>query len=272
MMNLKAFLLLILIPIATMGQAADRDKIVAFMEVTGFDVALDSLRLSAKNAPAMIGLDASDFGVSWTRVADDVFASDALQQDAIDILEQTLSDDVLAHAAAFYASDLGQRLVAAENASHMADDAEKDQIGAEMAAKLFERGSQQPQYFKDMADAIGTIDQSIAAFREVQVRFILAASAAGLIDQRFDEAELRALLASQDPEIRAAIDANMLSSNAYTYRGFSDADMLAYLKALQTPEMKEVYELMNAVQYTLQADRYERLAARMAELHPSQEL
>ncbi len=36
--------------------------------------------------------------------------------------------------------------------------------------------------------------------------------------------------------------------------------------------MKLVYELMNAVQYEIMANRFEKLAARMAELHPGTEL
>ena len=41
--------------------AADREKIKAFMEVTGFDVSLESMRVSASDAPAMLGLDSADF-------------------------------------------------------------------------------------------------------------------------------------------------------------------------------------------------------------------
>jgi len=36
--------------------------------------------------------------------------------------------------------------------------------------------------------------------------------------------------------------------------------------------MARVYELMNAVQYEIMANRFEVLAARMAELQPAQEL
>ena len=36
--------------------------------------------------------------------------------------------------------------------------------------------------------------------------------------------------------------------------------------------MQRVYELMNAIQYEIMANRFEVLAARMAEMHPGQEL
>ena len=53
--------------------AADRDKVAAFLQVTGFDVALDSIAQSAGSAPQMLGIDANAFGTSWTRLAAEVF-------------------------------------------------------------------------------------------------------------------------------------------------------------------------------------------------------
>lgn len=259
-------------PLITPATAADRDKIIAFMEVTGFDVSLESLRLSAQNAPALIGVETGDFGISWTRLADKVFEPEALKQDAISILEGALDDDVLAHAAAFYASDLGQRLVIAENESHMADHDEKSAQGQELAAALMERNSPQPDYFIDMAESIDSLDHGIKAYQEVQIRFLMAAAASGLIEQRFSEDGLREAMRNDIPRIQQVVMANMIASNAYTYRDFSDDDMRAYRDALATPEMREVYALMNSIHYTLMADRFEILAAEMVKLHPSQAL
>ena len=36
--------------------------------------------------------------------------------------------------------------------------------------------------------------------------------------------------------------------------------------------MQEVYELLNAVQYEIMANRFEVLAAKMANLHPGQDI
>ena len=82
-------------------QAADRTKAIAFMEVTGFDVSLRSMRVSAADAPAMLGLDAEDFGLSWSRLADEIFEPTQIEQDALAILERALRDDVLMHVSAF---------------------------------------------------------------------------------------------------------------------------------------------------------------------------
>jgi len=42
--------------------------------------------------------------------------------------------------------------------------------------------------------------------------------------------------------------------------------------ALEHPDMKLVYELLNAVQYEIMANRFEVLATRMADLHPPQDI
>jgi len=251
---------------------ADRDKIKAFMKVTGFDVSLESMRVSAGDAPAMLGMDSADFGRSWKLTADELFSPDSLKEDALDILQQALSDDVLLHASEFYASDLGRRLVTAENLSHFEDSELKKQQGEILLVGLLNRDSPQPQYFRDMAKDIGAIDSGIRSFREVQVRFIMAAMGSGLIEQRLDEPDLRNMLAKEDASIKEQMLKNIVIANSYTYRDFTDLEIAKYQGALSTDEMKEVYELMNAIHFAIMADRYERLAVEMVKLHPLQEL
>jgi len=252
--------------------AAERAKIEAFMAVTGFDVALDSLRLTAGQAPMMLGLSEDNFGEDWARVADEVFAGDGLRSDALDILEQTMDDEMLNHAAAFYASELGQRLVAAENAAHMDDSDESAIRGEEIAVELLEDGSPRITYFRDMSTAVGSIEDSIRSITEVQVRFLMAAQGAGLTDTDWDADELRAVLLSRADEMQQAMIIGGITNAAFTYRDFSDDEMKAYLDALREPLMQKVYELMNAVQFQLQVQRFEILAARMVDLYPQQDI
>lgn len=255
------------------ARASDLDRLEAFMEVTGFDVALDSIRLSAEAAPSMIGLESDDFGSEWTRLVEDVFDSEQMHSMAIEILSQTLEDDILNHAVDFYASDLGQRLVVAENASHMTDDEQlKTESGEAIVAGLLEIGSPRLEELKRMNNAIGSEDASIRAIHEVQVRFLMAAASAGVIDLQMDEADLRESLKSQEGEMRLNLQRSALSGSAYTYQAFSDADISAYADALEDPKMQQVYELMNAVQFEIMANRYEAVAQRMQSLRPSQDL
>ena len=254
------------------AKAADRTKIAQFISVTGFDVALESMRLSARDAPTMLGLDADDFGLSWSRLADRIFEPEALKNDALEILDNALTDDVLAHVSQFYGSKLGQRLVTAENESHGLEFEDREAEGARLAQVLSARGSPQPEYFLDMAESIGYVGATIKAYREVQVRFLMAASLAGLIDQRFDEVDLRAMLAQQDDEVRRAMAENLIVANAFTYRDFTDSEIEIYRDALAMPQMMEVYELMNAIHFTIMADRFERMALEMVNLTPTQEL
>ncbi len=258
---------------ASTVQAADRAKVRAFLEVTGFDVALESIRLSASAAPNMLGLEAEDFGAQWTMLADEVFDTEVMHGFAMDILEQTLTDDLLSHAAEFYASDLGKRLVAAENASHMeADDVAKAEAGDAILAGLRQMNSPRLDAFERMNEASDSAGTAVRAIQEVQVRFLLAAAAAGVIALQMDGPDLREALRSEQDALRARIAENGMSGAAYTYQAFSDAEVEAYALALEHPNMRAVYDLMNAVQFEIMANRYEALAARMRGLQPTQEL
>lgn len=258
---------------ADRARGAERDRIEAFLSTTGFDVALDSIALSAASAPSMLGIDPGAFGSEWTRLTGEVFDTALMRGIALDILEQTLGDEALNHAVAFYAGDLGQRLVAAENVAHMTrDDDAADQAGQEIVADLVRRGSERLETLKRMNRAVNTADTSLRALQEIQTRFLLAASAAGVIELQLDAEGIRAWLKEQEPAMRSALQMSALAGSALTYRDFSDAEILAYTEALEQPLMQEVYELLNAVQYEIMANRFETLAHRMSGLQPGQDI
>lgn len=255
------------------GWAAGRDRIEAFLTTTGFDVALESIALASASAPRMLGIDPEGFGSDWTRLTEEVFDTEDMHETAIAILEQTLSDDALNHAVEFYASDLGQRLVEAENSSHMVeDDDAKQQQGQEIVAGLVKEGSKQIENLKRMNAAIDASDTALRALQEVQLRFLLAASASGVIDLELGADDLREMMKQNETGMRQALQLSALVGAAYTYQDFSDADIIAYAEALEQPLMQEVYELLNAVQYEIMAMKFEVLASRMAELHPVQDI
>lgn len=252
--------------------AADRDRLQAFLSVTGFDVALESIKLSAGDAPRMLGLEAADFGESWSRLTDEVFDVDVMKGMALDILGRTLSDEALSHGAEFYATDLGQRLVEAENSSHMADRSDKRQTGAEVLAEIMDSDPERVKLLERMNDAIDSDDNSLRGVQEIEFRFLTAARDAGIIRMKVDDEGLRAMQAEQAEELKADMRLSSLANAAGTYRDFSNAEVEAYAEALEQPLMQEVYELMNAVQYEIMANRFEVVASRMAELDPGQEL
>ncbi|MFK7870829.1 MAG: DUF2059 domain-containing protein [Roseobacter sp.] len=254
-------------------QAETSDKLEAFLTVTGFDVALESIRLSADSAPMMIGLDASAFGATWATTVDEVFDVEEMHEQAVEILQETLAPELLDHAVTFYTSDLGQRLVTAENASHMRDDGElKKEMGDAIIAGLVRLGAPRLELLKRLNAATGSIDASIHAIQEIQVRVLMAAAAAGVIELRMDEPDLRANLEQQEGELRRTIQTNGLSGSAYTYQAFSDDEVYAYAEALEDPMMQEVYALMNAVQFQIMADRFEAVTLRLRDIQPTQEL
>lgn len=273
---LMAFTLLCLFALQIQMQparAANIERLEAFLEVTGFDVALESIRLSADSAPRMLGLEAEDFGSEWSRLVREVFETELMHDMALDILGKALDDDLLTHAADFYATDLGQRLVVAENASHMKEDDDlKSESGLAIIDGLVRIGSPRVDLLNRLNAASDVEDSSIKSIQEVQVRFLMAAAAAGVIELRMDEPDLREALRSQEGDMRASIKANALANAAYTYQAFSDDEVAAYADALAHPKMQKVYALMNAVQYEIMANRFERVAERLSAMQPSQDL
>ncbi|WP_394349791.1 DUF2059 domain-containing protein [Ruegeria intermedia] len=255
------------------AQATSRERIEAFLETTGFDVALESIALASASAPQMVGIDPEGFGSQWTRLSEEVFDTEKMHETAVAILEQTLSDEALTHAVEFYASDLGQRLVEAENASHMIEDNDAKQAeGLRIVADLVREGAMRVEILKRMNRAIDSSETALRAVQEIQVRFLLAASAAGVIDLQLDADGLRALMKANEAQMRQSMQQSALANAAYTYQTFSDADLEAYARALEHPLMQQVYELLNAVQYEIMANRFEALAARMAELRPARDI
>ncbi|MES0827286.1 DUF2059 domain-containing protein [Ruegeria sp. SCP11] len=266
-------LLIALVMMPVISSAAGRDRIEAFLTTTGFDVALESIALASASAPSMLGIDPEGFGSDWTRLTEEVFDTEDMHQIAVTILEQTLSDEALNHAVEFYASDLGQRLVEAENASHLIEDEDaKQQEGQEIVADLIKNGSQRVESLKRMNAAIDSSGTALRALQEIQLRFLLAASASGVIDLQLDAEELRQMMKRNETGMRQALQLSALAGAAYTYQDFSDDDVIAYAEALEQPLMQEVYELLNAIQYEIMAMKFEDLATRMAELHPAQDI
>ncbi|MGH1452912.1 MAG: DUF2059 domain-containing protein [Paracoccaceae bacterium] len=253
--------------------AADRDKVDAFLEITGFDVAIESLTLAAGDAPAMLGMEASDFGADWSRVAGQVFDVAVMHDMAASILEQALEPDLLDHAAGFYASDLGRRLVQVENESHMRSDKDVRRVdGSELVADMLRDSDPRLEILKRMNKAVDAGGASVRAIEEIQVRFLMAAAAADVIRLKVDEGALRARMAEGRDAMRRQMMASSLASSAEVYAGFTNDELEEYTSALEDERMQTVYELMNAVQYEIMANRYERLAVKMADLHPGQEL
>ncbi|KIC42715.1 hypothetical protein RA27_05035 [Ruegeria sp. ANG-R] len=259
--------------LASSSQAASRDQIEAFLTTTGFDVALESIAQASASAPQMLGIDPDGFGSDWARLTGEVFDTELMHETAVSILEQTLSDEALTHAVTFYASDLGQRLVVAENAAHMDDDDDAKQLaGQEIISGLIKDGSSRVESLKRMNRAVDASGTSLRALQEIQVRFLLAASASGIIDLQLNGDELREMMRHNEGDMRRSLQLSALAGSAYTYQNFSDEDVNAYVEALEQPLMQEVYELLNAIQYEIMAMRFEVLAARMSELRPAQDI
>lgn len=247
------------------------DELDEFLEVTGFDVALESMREGAMDATAILGLDAADFGPAWPALVNRVFAKSVLHKSARELLGPTLSDEMRDAAITFYRSDLGARLVAVENAAHSGKDETETERGEALVAEMVQSGSDRLAILKRMNHAIDPENIGVEAVQNVQIGFLLAASDAGVIN-RIDEAVLRSLMKEQLAEMSVEIEKASLASSAAVYESFTTDELEAYAAALEAPLMKRVYELMNGVQFAIMERRYRMLGAQMSGLSAGEEL
>lgn len=256
----------------TLVQAADRESLRRFLEVTGFDVAITSMQQGAMSGPGIAGTAPGDFGTQYTQLAEQVFDPDLMLDRAIEIMAAGMPDELVEHGIDFYGSELGQRLVAAENESHLTPDEERYAEGEALLGEMIEANPERVEDYRLMMEAIGGIDASVRAVVEIQVRYLMAAIGAGTVDIDYSEAELRALIEEQVPEMRREMAVYSMLGTAYAYRDFSDGDVRAYREALEEPDMRQVYELLNAIQFEVMAERYEVLAGKLAGLAPQQDI
>ncbi|WP_298491759.1 hypothetical protein [uncultured Maritimibacter sp.] len=252
--------------------AADRDSSREFLEVTGFDVAITALQQGAMNGPGIAGSDPDAFGSEWVRLAREVFEPEAMIDETLDMMEAIMPQDLVDHGIAFYGRPLGQKLVAAENAAQTADPDVQYAEGELIVTRLADENPARLNEYRLMADAIGGVDSSVRAVIELQVRYLTSAMAAGASDIQYSADELRAILEQQEPQLRDAIQSSGVLASAYVYREFTDEEVVAYREALEEPEMMQVYEILNGIQYEIMGDRYGKLAARLSDLAPQQDI
>ncbi len=252
--------------------AADRESYRHFLEVTGFDVAITSMQQDAMAGPGLAGSAPDAFGAQWVALARKVFDPEDMLGRTIDMMQSILPDELLNFGEDFYASELGQRLVAAENEAAQISDDERHSAGEQIMADLAANNPGRLDDYQAMMDAIGGVDASVRAVAEIQVRYLLAADAAGAIDLGLSEQDLRELVKAQEPQMREAMAQFSILGAAYTYRDMSDDDIKAYRAALEDERMQQVYQILNGIQYEVMANRYEVLAAGLKDLTPQQSL
>ncbi|MBT9383267.1 hypothetical protein KM176_05295 [Pseudooceanicola sp. CBS1P-1] len=265
--------LILLAAYALPGKAATDEQVNDFLKVTGFDVALESIQLSAEAGPQMLNLQQSDFATTWKVLTDDIFAPATLKSMGEKMIQAKISDEELAFASDFYSGDLGKRLVEAENASHMDTDQDRSAKSQDVLAKLIDDGKTDRVALLDRLNAaVDAADDSEISMADVQFRFLTAARDAGIIDFQVDDQTLHDSLKENAKANKDQNRMNALINSAYTYRDFTDAELETYAKALEDPKMQAVYKLMNDVQYEVMAERFEAAAAKLKGVEPSTDL
>lgn len=257
---------------APVAANVSKERIDQFLSITGFDYALRAMSDASEDVGDMLGADLGDFGDNWKRLAAEVFDERAILEEARDMLAQSITPELLDHAETFYGSDLGKRLVRIENIAHHEDDTTQIEGGTLIIEQLLRTGDERLAALQRFIRATDPENHSIIAWEEMQIRFLMAAAAAGVIDLTLDEPDMREAMREQRPQIIMALSTANLATSAFTYQEFNTDEINAYTDALENPTMRRVYELLSGVQWAILTKKFEELAPKLADLYPEEEL
>ncbi|QPM89606.1 hypothetical protein [Pseudooceanicola algae] len=255
------------------ARAASETEVRDFLQVTGFDVALAGITDSAASGPAMLGMEESDFVTTWRVLTREVFDEEVIKDMGVEMIRDTITDSDLAMASGFYGGELGKRLVEAENSAQTMDGEDSMTQSAAALEDLLDEGADDRIALLDRLNrAVSTTTDGDSAVVEVQYRFLSAARDAGVITFQVSDDQMRQMLLEQSRQIREANQSYALANAAFTYRDFTNDEIETYAEALEDPAMQRVYELMNAVQSEITANRFELVAAKLEGVAPSTDL
>lgn len=150
--------------------------------------------------------------------------------------DEALDAEARAEVMAFFTSDLGQRVVAAEITARegMADPnvAEAARSAVTMAAR---DRDVRLEAFADFSAALDLVDQNVATTMNAQVQFLTALSDAGVLQPPLPQEELLRFVGAQLPELRVEAEEWLMAYHLMAYGSLS-ADEFEIFAAANTSD------------------------------------
>ena len=241
--RVTAFLSAALLLWPALGAAQDLQQARGLLRLIGFDVAARQIEAEFRHPPDRFPPEMRD---AWRTAAEGRFRADEIFETAAVRMEGTLTPDEIAGLEDYLSDGLGARVTALEAAAQDPDNAA--QVEAEKQAYLDSLGSDFAERFdllEDCAQALQMIETSVAMVLNISYSISSGMMATGQLPGMTSEEDILASLAKQEPQIRAVVERNVLSSLAYTYRDLSDAELRAYTAFLQSEPAKAIYAVMD---------------------------
>jgi len=226
-----------------LGAAQELDRARALLRLIGFDIATRQVEAEFQRPP---GRFPDEMQQAWRVAAEGRFRADEIFETAAVRMDGKLAPDQVAALEDYLSDGLGARVTALEAAAQDPDNAAR--VEAEKHVYLNGLDDDFAGRFallKDCAQALQMVETSVAMVLNVSYSISSGMMATGQLEGLTSEEDILEALALQEPQIRAVVEQNVITSLAFTYRELTDAELRAYSEFLQTEPARAIYSVMD---------------------------
>ncbi len=235
---MRAVILAATLAIALPFQAfADAARVDRLIEATRLTDVLGVMR--AEGLSYAEGLEADLFpgqgGRAWMGEADRIHALDRSIADMRGALEGSLVEDTIDPAIDFFASELGQKIVAAEISAReaMLDD-DVDAIASEVLAEKLAENDPRIDMLRRFIEVNDLIESNVVGGLNSNLAFYRGLVDGGAFEGDITETQMLAEVWEQEAELRVSSEEWLLSYLGLAYSALSDAELEAYIDISDT--------------------------------------
>lgn len=255
------------------ASAANGNATETLLKLLGYDVFVESFSETLRSTNNQIAGSDTRLAVAWELAASETFPANQMMDEIVSAMDGTLDSDHVVEATEFLSSELGVLVTNMEIEAQRPDESDRvDAQGETILAELIEKKAPRLDAYTDMIDALGAIDNEVAAAMNLNYAIYAGMSQSGKLPYQLSEAEILELVVSQQDMLRAHIRDKIYTMFAYTYRDLSDDQLSDYIGFLTSKAGTAVYGAIHVATEGVLSTRAQRFGNRLMELQNVQEL
>ncbi|RED17887.1 DUF2059 domain-containing protein [Pontivivens insulae] len=181
---------------------------------------------------------------AWARIGPNFFDPDEMFDAAAQRLAEAATVEELEQLKTFFATELGQKVTALEEASQAPEMADVDTIAAGMRLLELQDDPERLAALERLSAAFGSDEAAAAVSLNVQFAFVSALASRN--PNALPEADLLALIMGGHDELVAEIRAEAVPRHAFVYQDLTIEEIEAYAELLETPAGQKMYAAVNS--------------------------
>jgi hypothetical protein len=235
---MRAFIMVaamaLVIPFQAVGDPARADRLI---DVTRLTEVLGVMREEGLSYAESLEADLfpGQGGRAWMGEADRIHALERSLADMRGSLTETLGKDTIDPAIAFFASPLGQKIVAAELSARAAMlDEEVDAIASEALAEKIAENDPRLDALRRFVDVNDLIESNVVGGLNSNLAFYRGLVDGGAFEGDITESQMLAEVWEQEADLRISSEEWLLSYLGLAYSALNDAELEAYIEMSDT--------------------------------------